>query len=209
MKLTELLNEETLQEASIKQLIAAGALAAASLGLIVPSSTSDHGVKTSQLDSKKQEKLQAEIRNLTKFVTDNYHVEEPEANAIVLLAKKHEQPTFPKAKNILAIIGIESAFKEKAVSKLHKDPAVGLMQVRPKTWGVTASSLSTVDKQIELGSKILNHYYTKLGDNEEHAVKAYNVGMGNFKKTTHNEKQKAAMDRYAHKYDNELKKIKA
>jgi hypothetical protein len=208
MKLTELLNEETLQEASIKQLIAAGALAAASLGLIVPSSTSDHGVKTSQLDSKKQEKLQAEIRNLTKFVTMNYHVKEPEAKAIVLLAKKHEKPTFPKAKNILAIIGIESAYKTMAVSKLHRDAAVGLMQVRPKMWGETAAGLSSnVDKQIELGSKILNHYYTKLGDNEEHAVKAYNVGIANFKKAKPSDKIKDAMNHYANKYNAELKKL--
>lgn len=102
---------------------------------------------------------------------------------IFALAKKYEKPVFPKAADILAIVGIESSYKKEATSNLKTDPAKGVMQVRPKTWGITAKDLATLEQQIKFGSSVLGKYYDNLKD-EDKAVHAYNVGITNFKRGT-------------------------
>ena len=127
-----------------------------------------------------------------------YHVKQDFAEDVVNLALKYEKPVFPRASDILAIISIESSFNPKAVSKLKKDPAVGLMQVRPKVWGLDAAELkSSIEKQIATGSEVLHKYYMKLNAKEK-AVEAYNVGLRNFHKGNGNKeyvaKYKKALD---------------
>lgn len=209
MKLNEIMSEEhlsaeQLNEISAKQIIAAGALAAAALGLYTHSPSEkispEHSGKV-DYTTREAVKLEAEIDKLTALVTSKYKIKKDEAKAIVLLAKKYEKPVFPKAKDILAIIGIESSFNSTAVSSLKKDPAVGLMQVRPGVWGIAASSLrNDVNKQIEFGSDILHKYFNKLKDKSD-AVRAYNIGLTNFR----NGKQEDAQMRYLDKYNSEVK----
>lgn len=118
------------------------------------------------------------------------------AKNVVSLAQKYEKSSFPKADDILAIVGIESSFRPNVLSALKKDPAVGLMQVRPGIWELDPARLSSdIEYQIKSGAAILHKYYKLLG-NAEDAVHAYNVGMGNFRRGKHNIK-------YVHKYKNE------
>ncbi len=207
MKLHELrpdvLIEERLDEITTRQVLAAGTLAAAALGI-----SFKHGTTTIQkpILTKKQDQqaaLEGEIDRLTQAVTSRYDVDEAEARSIVLLAKRYEKPEFPKARDILAIIGIESSFNAAAVSKLKKDPAVGLMQVRPTVWGIKAAELrNNVSKQVQFGSDVLHRYYLKLKDREA-AVQAYNVGLTNFNLG----KQPEAQRRYLQKYTAELAEL--
>jgi soluble lytic murein transglycosylase-like protein len=112
---------------------------------------------------------------------------EPEvALNIVNLAKKHEKPGFPRADDILSVIGIESGFNPKAVSNLKKDPALGLTQVRAKMWGQNPKTfINDIDKQIEVSSDILADYNQQL-KNPLNAVHAYNIGIGAFQKGEYN-----------------------
>jgi hypothetical protein len=120
---------------------------------------------------------------ITAALKKKYHKDDAELLKIFALAKKYERDTFPKAADILAIVGIESSFNKAAVSSLKKDPAVGLMQVRPGVWGIKASDLASMEEQMKFGSGVLAKYYEKLGDADS-AVHAYNVGITNFKRGT-------------------------
>lgn len=194
-----LLEQEQLDELSVKHAIAAGATA---LALAVGSSSH----KTEPVDTKpltthtiNKAVHKDDVHELTKAVLDKYDISPVQAKKIVQLAKKHEKADFPKAKDILAIVGIESSFNPNAQSGLKKDPAVGLMQVRPGVWDLKKAEIKgpgNIDKQISIGSEILAKYYKRLNDRDK-AVHAYNVGMGNFLKGKHNPS-------YVAKYKDEL-----
>ena len=124
-----------------------------------------------------------EIKSLAKTVKSKYkHVSDEFATHVATMAKKHEKATFPKAKDILAIAGIESSFNPNAKSGLKRDPAIGLTQVRPKTWGIDKKDLDTPEEQIKKGAEILHQYHKRLDGDVEGAVHSYNVGITNFKK---------------------------
>lgn len=140
-------------------------------------------------------------QKMAQQIAAKYKIDPDDAMQIVQLAHKYEKQTFPKARDILAIIGVESSFDPDAVSGLRRDPAVGLMQVRPKIWGLTPEELQgNVEKQIETGSDILHLYYKKLRHRDA-AVAAYNVGMSEFRNGNNAEG-------YVSKYNNELNSLK-
>lgn len=120
---------------------------------------------------------------------------------VVSLAHKYERDTFPTATDIVAIIGIESNFNPRAVSKLKVDPAVGLTQIRPDAWKhkIKRAELSTVEGQIRHGADILGHYYRILG-NKEAAIRSYNVGLAAYTRGRYQE----ASRRYINKFNREV-----
>ncbi len=119
---------------------------------------------------------------------------------IVKTAIKYENHIFPTRYDILAIIAIESSFNPMAKSKLKTDPAVGLMQVRPKVWNVNRVDLeSSIDKQIEVGAEILQQYYDLTGD-KVGAIMAYNVGITSYKSGKKNR-------HYLKKYQQEVRNL--
>ena len=135
---------------------------------------------------------------MAEKISAKYKIEPQDALEIVRLAHKYEKPTFPKAKDILAIVGIESSFDPDSVSGLRRDPAVGLMQVRPKVWGLSPEELQgDIEKQIATGSDILHLYYKKLRHRDA-AVAAYNVGMSEYRSGN-------TAEGYVSKYQHELK----
>ena len=142
--------------------------------------------------------------HLLKTVTSKFKVEPEKAKKIVDLAIKHSDPVFPKAHHILALAGVESSFNEKAKSQLKRDPAVGLMQIRPGVWGIHPNELSTMEGQIKHGSDILKHYHKKLGTPEA-TFAAYNIGITNHRKG----RQTEAADRYVGKITSELKRYES
>lgn len=137
--------------------------------------------------------------HLLKTVTDKFNINPKKAEKIVDAALRHQKPEFPRAHHILAIAGIESSFNERAKSKLKYDPAVGLMQIRPKIWKINKKDLSTIDGQIKHGAQILHSYFQKTGD-EESAIKAYNIGLTNFNRGI----QHDAAHRYLKKFNSEI-----
>jgi soluble lytic murein transglycosylase-like protein len=136
---------------------------------------------------------------IKSVILDKFSVPEKKLQTIVNAAQKHGKDSFPKAHHLMAIAAIESTFNEKAKSKLRFDPAVGLMQVRPKINNIGRKELTTIDGQIKHGSHILHQLYQKTGSVEA-AVKSYNIGL-----TAHlSGKQKEAANRYFDKFTTEL-----
>lgn len=199
MKLNEVLYEnQQLDEVNWRSLIATGALAAGA-GL-TPGKLDHTPVKTQStsgmIANQKQDQTQFADPLLQTVLLKYKHIDPKIAEQIVKYARKYSDKVFPTAKDILAIVGIESSFTPSAVSKLKKDPARGLMQVRPGVWGLNTSDLSTIENQIRIGSQILSDYYSKLNDVDS-AIHAYNVGITNFNK------KKNLNPQYVEKYKKE------
>jgi soluble lytic murein transglycosylase-like protein len=186
MRSYEFLTEQQLEELNLKKALATGAFALAAGASMTPGINS----LKKQADAPRAEasvkQLDPEVQKLTKDVLKKYKIDPAVAANIVELVKKHEDPVFPKAKDLLAIIGIESSFNSKAVSGLKKDPALGLTQIRPGVWGLNPSELSQdIEKQISKSSEILSKYNAKLKDPKK-AVHAYNIGLTAFLKGREN-----------------------
>lgn len=126
--------------------------------------------------------IKPEYKQLVNKITADYRVDPQLANHIVELAFKYQDPVFPRAQDIISLIGVESSFDPNAVSNLKTDPAVGLMQVRPEKWGLSTNDLQTPEQQIKHGVHALSKYYKKLKGNKKAALQAYNVGLRNYKK---------------------------
>lgn len=135
-------------------------------------------------------KHEATTSDLAERIRSKYsHVTEQMAQEIAGYAKQYEREVFPKAEDILAVIAIESSFIPTARSNLKKDPAVGLMQVRPGIWKhiYDSNKLYDVEHQIEAGSQILADYYNSVGTRRG-ALQAYNLGITAYNKGARTEK---------------------
>ena len=62
----------------------------------------------------------AERTTLAKNIAEKYRVSEDLVQRVVSLAYKYQDPEFPKAKDILAIISVESSFDPNSKSGLKK-----------------------------------------------------------------------------------------
>jgi soluble lytic murein transglycosylase-like protein len=220
MKVNEIiLEDEQLDEIKLRHAIAGAALAAGlASGAIHTHDTQQAKTQMSAAQKAAQvkvDKAEAEakaaksaaekekeiVSKLTDIVLDKYKhsVTPAKAKKIVELVTKYADPVFPKATDLLAVIGIESSFNPSAKSHLRHDKAIGLTQVRPKVWGIEAKDLKgNMDKQIEFASDILSKYYHKLG-NKDKAIHAYNVGITNVRH------HKGLNPEYVTKWKNELK----
>lgn len=105
-------------------------------------------------------------------LSDSYNIEVDKAIEIVNVVKDEEDLVFPTKEDILAIIAIESNFKQYAIHKRTK--AKGLMQILYKK-----SSYNILDN-IRDGVWLLKEYNTWLP--KEAAIQAYNVGIGSYRK---------------------------
>lgn len=200
MKLIEITNitqsTEQLNEIDVKRAIAGGAFA---LGTMLSPSPTHHSPAPPHVATQPsvEQRDQVDTAVLANAILKKYRVSPRLAMKVAKLAREYEKPSFPKAEDILAIIGIESSFTPMSVSKLRTDPAVGLMQVRPGVWKLDRNELlNDIGLQIKTGADILHRYYKLLG-NADDAVHAYNVGIGNFRRGKHN-------PGYVSKYKNEL-----
>lgn len=200
MKLEEILSqpEPQLNEISAKGALATALIGIPALGMMMhPKKVTDTPGPGPEPEKPAYVQKHDEIEELTQLVVKNRNVNPTFAKQVVLLAKKYEDPVFPKARDIVAIIGIESNFKPQAVSKLKRDPARGLMQVRPGVWKIDPKELASAEAQIKHGSLILKHYYKKLNGDIPKTVSAYNHGITKVRRDRHD-------DRYYKKYTKEL-----
>lgn len=199
-----------LNEISLKGALAAGAVAAAA---VTGGSTGGHPKYLDKVDAESSlrretfkgfaARADARAKELAKVVLDKYNIDDELALKVARLAVKYEKPKFPRAEDILSVIGIESAFRPHAVSKLKKDPAMGLMQVRPVMWKQNPSEFkANIEQQIKLGSDILHRYYGKTGT-VDGALQAYNVGLGNYVK------KKGLNPRYVPKFEKDREMYEA
>lgn len=145
----------------------------------------DHRVNVSKptppiRDTDKQDSELRQMRHDVQVIESKYHVTHDFAIRVVKYAYQYSNKDFPTAHDVLAIVSIESSFRPNVKSKLKKDKAVGLTQIRPKVWNhlIPTGALDSVENQIKYGSVILTHYYKVLGDKNS-AANAYNVGLTN------------------------------
>jgi soluble lytic murein transglycosylase-like protein len=173
MKVQELLEDlDRLDEITLKQALAAGTIgAAAAASMFSPPQKPPEATQTvvGKISSQPAETLALGIARRYRIALDD-------AFKIVKTAEANADPVFPKRDDLLAVIGIESSFNPTKKSPLRRDPAIGLMQVRPGVWNIKRKNLKTVDAQIATGAAILSQYYSKLGDKDA-ALNAYNVGI--------------------------------
>lgn len=114
---------------------------------------------------------------LVKVILKRHRVEQSLAEQIVAFAHKYERRDFPRAVDILAVVGIESEFRPHVKSQLATDPAVGLMQVRLGIWKINPKEMADIENHIKYGSRILADYYDQLKGNKKAAIIAYNAGI--------------------------------
>lgn len=108
-----------------------------------------------------------------------YNVDHALAARIVEYAYKYQHDDFPTAHDILAVISVESQFKPSAKSKLKKDPARGLTQVRVQMWDHAKQCKDVkdnVEQQVRCGAFILAAYYKEV-KSKDAALVAYNIGL--------------------------------
>jgi soluble lytic murein transglycosylase-like protein len=106
-----------------------------------------------------------------------YKVDAGIAEQVVEYAHKHAKEEFPTAKDILAVVGIESSFRPSIQSGLRVDPAIGLMQIRARVWRTTQEEMLDIEQNVERGAAILEDYYYQLDRRKYSAVQAYNIGI--------------------------------
>lgn len=116
-------------------------------------------------------------KHLVKIIVKRHKVNEDLALQIVELAHKYERDDFPRAVDILAVVGIESEFRPHVKSQLDTDPAVGLMQVRLGIWKINPKEMKDIENHIKYGTQILGEYYDQLKGNRKAAIIAYNAGI--------------------------------
>lgn len=129
---------------------------------------------------------------LVGYISYKYKINQAKAKEIVILAKRNSHENkFPRLHDTLAIIAIESGFKETAISKCN---AKGLMQVLyiPVSFDPKLN--------IAAGTALLKEYSQRL-PNTDAAVQSYNVGITNFKKGMRNKN-------YLHKFKQEKEELK-
>lgn len=185
MKLNEFLSEEQLDEINLKKALGAGLIATAAAGTYSPFfpkyEKPPQSPERSVLQKAKPE-VKDEAQILADKILSKYKINPDLALKVAQLAKKHEKIDFPKAEDILAVAGIESSFRPEAVSKLKKDPAMGLTQIRPGVHKLDSKRLGAdIEHQIQKSAEILNQYNKQLKD-QEAAIIAYNVGPGAYRK---------------------------
>lgn len=148
-----------------------------------------------------QEKAEEPSReDMITHITSNYKVDHSKASEIVDSAIRHAHPVFPKAHHLIAVMGVESSYEPTAKSQLKRDPALGLMQVRPGVHGIDKKEFRTIDGQVKHGASILAQYHKKLG-NIDATLHAYNVGI------TNHVRGKGSNPRYVPKIKSELSKF--
>lgn len=128
------------------------------------------------------QRLGIDMRKLADYIHDNFYIAEHKASNIVAEAVHNGEKHSLRPELILAVIAIESNFKEKAVSPAG---ARGLMQVMPRSHPNAvkeiggAHALFNPRKNISTGSKILVDCLQDSDGNVRSALLRYSGNLSN------------------------------
>lgn len=121
------------------------------------------------------------VVNLSRHIQSKYQLPEHKANQIVREAVDNGRRHQVEPELILAIIAVESTFRERAVSRVG---ARGLMQVMPRAHGSKIREIGGTHqlfdpvKNIHVGSRILVDYLDDHSGNLRRALLGYNGSLG-------------------------------
>ena len=124
---------------------------------------------------------QQKVTRLSGHIQRKYQVPDHKADRIVIEAIRNGKTHQVDPELILAIIAVESTFKERAVSR---EGARGLMQVLPRAHPTKiqdiggSRALFDPVKNIHTGSRILNKYLDMQDGNLRRALLKYNGSLG-------------------------------
>ena len=124
---------------------------------------------------------QQKITRLSGHIQQKYQISEPKARYIVHEAVRNAERHGLEPELILALIAIESTFKERAVSRVG---ARGLMQVMPRYHPDSvreiggSQQLFDPAKNIHVGSRVLVQYLNAHSGNLRRALLKYNGSLG-------------------------------
>ena len=122
------------------------------------------------------------IRRLSNYIQKTFKVSPSKVDTIVTAAVDIGSKHNLDPELILAIIAVESTFRERAVSRMG---ARGLMQVLPRSHPKKVKKIGGVHalfdpkKNISTGSKILVQYLDKSNGNLRRALLRYNGSLSN------------------------------
>jgi len=96
------------------------------------------------------------------------------ARMILIKSEEHNVPFIA----IVAVMEVESQFNPYAISRLTKDPARGLMQVRPGVWGEilglkNKTELHDIEIGIDAGTRVLRIYLDETKNDMKKALYKY------------------------------------
>jgi soluble lytic murein transglycosylase-like protein len=137
-------------------------------------STPDHSTTATPAEQRKLTRLSGHIQR-------KYQVSEAKARHIVYEAIRNAERHRLDPELILALIAVESTFKERAVSRVG---ARGLMQVMPRPHADKvreiggSHQLFDPAKNIHIGSRILVKYLNAHSGNLRRALLSYNGSLG-------------------------------
>lgn len=124
---------------------------------------------------------QRKVASLSRHIQRKYQVPDGKAQQIVTEAIRNGRLHQVKPELILAVIAVESTFKERAVSR---EGARGLMQVLPRSHPHKmreiggSRALFDPTKNIHVGSRILANYLDDHSGNLRRALLNYNGSLG-------------------------------
>lgn len=133
------------------------------------------------IDGGKRKKA-AQIRRLTEYIRKTFKIRSNLSVAIVTEAVYHGNKHDIRPELILAIIGVESTFRERAVSSVG---ARGLMQILPHAHPKKVRAIGGKDalfdrsKNIATGVAIFNEYLSRSNGNLRRALLRYNGSITN------------------------------
>lgn len=207
MKVHEILGTQQLDEINLRHAAASGIMGAAMMGMAhkattptIPYNSRPQVAHIQPVKPAEQTRVSPQEIKAIKQISQRYGANPEFVEQVIRLAKKYQKPGFPSARDIIAIIAVESEFDPEAVSGLQHDPAIGLMQIRPKVWKLNREALKDPETAIKIGADILHKYYRHLHGDKGAAIQAYNVGMTNFMQGEEN-------PRYLAKYIQRMKNI--
>jgi hypothetical protein len=170
--------EQPLEEGLIKNALIGTAIAAGALSLYNSNKPTEPTQKSVSGKITKAEPSAMGKSQQVDHIINHYKVRPELANEIVDAAHRHENKVgdFPKAHHLLGLAAVESSFVPSAKSKLRKQPAFGLTQIRPKMHGLTYNDLGSVDSQMEHASAILQKMHHRMKTPED-TLTSYNNGV--------------------------------
>lgn len=172
----QILSEDQVEEGLIKNAIGAALIAGAAIGAHKAMQEQPRPQKVVAGTIKKFDPIPMSREEATEKLVTHWNVNPNTAHQITTAAWKYGDTKEVTPHLLLGLMATESSFKPASRSKLKRDAAIGLTQVRPKMHGLKPADLATIDDQVKHGANLLKKFHKRMGSIED-GLTAYNNGV--------------------------------